>query len=59
MRRALRRSISLARKGVVEKRRIIQSGELLLHRIDRELYDAEEDQRLGEYLDSRRDRKKN
>lgn len=58
VRRALRRSITLARKGVVEKRRIIQSGELLLHRVDRELYDAEEDQRLSEYLDSRRDRKK-
>ena len=58
VRRALRRSISLARKGVVEKRRIIQSGELLLHRVDRELYDAEEDQRLSEYLDSRRDREK-
>ena len=57
VRRALRRSISLARKGVVEKRRIILSGELLLHRVDRELYDAEDDQRLSEYLDSRRDRK--
>ena len=53
VRRALRRSISLARKGVVEKRRIIQSGELLLHRVDRELYDAEQDQSLSEYLDSR------
>ena len=58
VRRALRRSISLARKGVVEKSRIIQSGELLLHRIDRELYDADQDQRLSEYLDSRRDREK-
>ncbi len=58
VRRALRRSISLARKGVVEKRRIIQSGELLLHRVDRELYDAEQAQSLSEYLDSRRDRKR-
>lgn len=58
VRRAMRRSISLARKGVVEKRRIIQSGELLLHRVDRELYDAEQDQNISEYLDSRRDRKK-
>lgn len=58
VRRAIRRSISLARKGVVEKRRIIQSGELLLHRVDRELYDAEDDQRISEYLDSRRDPKK-
>ncbi len=58
VRRALRRSITLARKGIVEKRRIIQSGELLLHRVDRELYDAEEHQRLSEYLDSRRDPKK-
>lgn len=56
VRRALRRSISLARKGVGEKRRIVQSGELLLHRIDRELYDAEQDQSHSEYLDNRRDR---
>ena len=58
VRRALRRSISLARKGVAEKRRIVQSGELLLHRIDRELYDAEENQSLSEYLDTRRDKEK-
>lgn len=58
VRRAVRRSISLARRGVVEKQRIIQSGETLLHRVDRELYDAEENQRLSEYLDSRRDREK-
>ena len=53
VRRALRRSISLARKGVGEKRRIIQAGELLLHRIDRELYDAEQLQSHSEYLDQR------
>ena len=58
VRRALRRSISLARKGVAEKRRIVQSGELLLHRIDRELYDAEQHQSLSEYLDTRRDKEK-
>ena len=58
VRRALRRSISLARKGVPEKRRIIQSGELLLHRIDRELYDAEQNQSHSEYLDQRRDKEK-
>ena len=58
VRRALRRSISLARRGVGEKRRIVQSGELLLHRIDRELYDAEQIQSHSEYLDSRRDREK-
>ena len=58
VRRALRRSISLARKGVAEKRRIIQAGELLLHRVDSELYDAEQDQSVSEYLDSRRDREK-
>ena len=58
VRRALRRSISVARKGVAEKRRIIQSGELLLHRIDRELYDAEQNQSHSEYLDQRRDREK-
>lgn len=56
VRRALRSSISLARKGVAEKRRIIQAGELLLHRIDRELYDAERDQSHSEYLDQRRDK---
>ncbi len=56
VRRALRRSISLARKGVGEKRRIILAGELLLHRIDRELYDAEQYQSHSEYLDTRRDR---
>lgn len=59
VRRALRRSIALARKGVVEKRRLIQTGELLLHRIDRELYDADQYQRHSEYLDSRRDRRDN
>ena len=58
VRRALRRSISLARKGVGEKRRLIGSGELLLHRVDRELYDAEQYQRDSGYLDNRRDRKK-
>ena len=56
VRRALRRSITLARKGVGEKRRIVQAGELLLHRIDRELYDAEQYQSHSEYLDTRRDR---
>ena len=46
VRRSLRRSISLARKGVGEKRRILLAGEVLLHRIDRELYDAEEESRV-------------
>jgi tetratricopeptide (TPR) repeat protein len=58
VRRALRRSISLARKGVSEKRRIIQSGELLLHRVDGEIYDAEQYQSQSEYIDSLRDRKR-
>ena len=58
VRRSLRRSIALARKGTGEKRRIIQAGELLLHRIDRELYDAEQNQSHSEYLDTRRDREK-
>ena len=40
--RSLRRSIASARKGVGEKRRIVLAGEVLLHRIDREVYDAEE-----------------
>lgn len=58
VRRALRRSISMARKGIADKRGIIQAGELLLHRVDRELYDAEQNQSHSEYLDSRRDREK-
>ncbi|MCY4439659.1 MAG: hypothetical protein OXE53_05570 [Deltaproteobacteria bacterium] len=58
VRRALRRSISLARKGVAEKLQIIQSGELLLHRVDRELYDAEQIQSHSEYLDGKRDLEK-
>lgn len=48
VRRALRRSISLARKGAGEKRRILLTGELLLHRIDRAVYDAEEEKRTRE-----------
>lgn len=43
VRRSLRRSISLARKGVGEKRRILLTGELLLHRIDRAVFDAGEE----------------
>ena len=58
VRRAIRQSISLARKGVGEKRRVIQVGELLLHRIDRELYDAEQYESHSEYLEGQRDRKK-
>ena len=58
VRRALRRSISLARRGVAEKRRIVQSGELLLHRIDGELYDAEQAKSHSDYLDTRRDKEK-
>ena len=58
VRRALRRSISLARKGVGEKRRLVRAGELLLHRIDRGLYDAEQYRSNSEYLDTRRDKKK-
>ena len=42
VRRSLRRSISLARKGVKEKHRILLTGEVLLHRIDREVYDGKE-----------------
>lgn len=57
VRRSLRRNISLARKGVSEKRKIIVAGEDLLHRIDRELYDAEAYKDQSEYLDNKRDRK--
>ena len=49
VRRSLRQSISLARKGVGEKRRILPAGELLLHRIDRAVYDAEEYQARESY----------
>ena len=58
VRRALRQSITLTRRGVDDKQRILVAGEVLLHRIDRELYDAEQYQSHSEYLDSRRDRKK-
>lgn len=54
VRRALRRGISLARRGIGEKRRIIQAGELLLHRVDGEVYDTEQYQSHSEYLDRRR-----
>ncbi len=53
VRRSLRRNISLARKGAVAKPRILIAGEDLLHRIDRELYDAEQDRSNVEYQDSR------
>ena len=43
VRRSLRRSISLARKWVGEKGTILPTAELLLHRIDRAVYDAEEE----------------
>ena len=46
VRRSLRRNIALARKGVIAKSRILVAGEDLLHRIDRELYEA------GRELDS-------
>ena len=58
VRRALRRSISLARKGVTEKQRTLRAGEELLHRIDRELYDAEQYRSHSEYLDTRREKDK-
>ena len=58
VRRALRRSIALARRGLDDKPRILTAGETLLHRIDRELYDAEQHKSTSDYLDSRRDRKK-
>ena len=58
VRRALRRCISLARKGVDEKHKILRAGELLLHRIDREIYDSEADQEQKEYQDNKRVREK-
>ena len=54
VRRSLRRNITLARKGVAVKSRILIAGENLLHRIDRELYDAEQYRNNADYLDSRR-----
>ena len=56
VRRTLRRNITLARKGVTEKERLLVAGEELLHRIDRGLYDAEQDRSDSEYLDTRRDK---
>ena len=58
VRRSLRRNIALARKGVIAKSRILVAGEDLLHRIDRELYEAERDRSSSEYQDSRRSRDK-
>ena len=46
VRRSLRRSISLARKGVNEKQGILRAGELLLHRVDRGVSDATENRLL-------------
>ena len=54
VRRALRRCISLARRGVDEKRKILRAGELLLHHIDREIYDAEAYREHSEYQDNKR-----
>lgn len=56
VRRALRRSIALVRRGVDDKGKILSAGEILLHRIDRELYDAEQNRSHSDYLDTRRDR---
>jgi len=44
VRRTVRRSIFLSRKGVDEKKKVIRIGEILLNRIDRELYQADYDQ---------------
>ena len=58
VRRALRRNISLAREGISRKSRLIVAGEDLLHRIDRQLYEAEADRDYSEYLENKRDPKK-
>jgi len=49
VRRTVRRSIFLSRKGAEEKQKIIRIGEILLERIDRELYQADHDQHLNQY----------
>lgn len=49
VRRTVRRSIFLSRKGTEEKQKIIRIGEILLERIDRELYQADHDQLLNQY----------
>ena len=54
VRRALRRNISLARKGASQKSRIIVAGEDLLHRIDRQLYEAEADRDHADYLKNKK-----
>lgn len=55
VRRTVRRSIFLSRKGVEDKQKILRIGELLLERIDRELYQAERDQALNKYETERGD----
>lgn len=54
VRRALRRSISLARNGLSEKRQLLRAGELLLHRIDRVTYESEAYREQKEYLDNKK-----
>ena len=44
VRRTVRRSVFLSRKGAEEKKKIIRIGEILLKRIDRELFQADRDQ---------------
>jgi len=49
VRRTVRRSVFLSRKGPEEKEKIIRIGEILLQRIDRELYQSDRDQELNEF----------
>ena len=54
VRRALRRNISLARKGISSKTRLLVAGEDLLFRIDRGLRDAESDQDSFEFREHKK-----
>lgn len=57
VRRALRRNISLARKGISAKARLLVAGEDLLYRIDRGLREAESDRDAFEYREHKKGRK--
>ena len=48
VRRALRKTIVFASKGLEEKREIIRMGEILLTRIDNELWEGRRERQLDE-----------
>ena len=48
VRRALRKTIVFASKGLKEKQEIIRTGEILLTRIDNELWEGRREKQLDE-----------